>query len=770
MEKIKGYIEHFIFHNDSNGYTVMNFVTEDDEITVTGNFPGAAEGEDLIIEGDFIEHPTYGTQFKMSSYTVTSPEDEEAVRRYLSSGAIKGIGPVIATRIVKKFKGDTFRIIEEEPERLSEIKGISKNLAMSIADQVNERRDLRAAMMYLSQFGLSNDLSVKIYNYYGTRLYNVIQKNPYALAEDIRGVGFKKADEIASKTGIAVDSDFRLRSGVLYSMSVAANNGNTCLPRSEVLRFSAGLLNVSEDDIAPIITNLAVEKKLKIKDDMVFLMSFYHMENTIAGLLLSMSDYSPIGDEEEFLNLLSEVEEEEGLILDPIQRDAVRKAEENTVSILTGGPGTGKTTTIRAVIRYFENRGLNVALCAPTGRAAKRMTEATERESSTIHRLLEVSGVPDDDISDGKSNTMFGRNEENPIEADVIIVDEVSMVDTPLFYALLKAVPEGCRLYLSGDVNQLPSVGPGNILKDLINSETFPVVTLEKIFRQAGESRITVNAHKIIKGEKIPIENSEDTDFFFQRRYDQNRIIEDTKRLVKERLPKFLGIDPSEVRVLTPMRKGPLGVEGLNPVLQDYLNPDEPGKKSVTSGGRIFREGDRVMQIKNDYQKEWEVRGIHDIVVEKGQGVFNGDTGIVTEVDEFSKTLTVTFDEGRCAFYPFNGLDDLELSYAVTIHKSQGSEFPAVVIPLLGGPRPLLNRNILYTAVTRAKRAVVIVGSENTFYEMIRNNTETVRYSGLLDILTDTIESPVPQDNDPIRKSPCGSSRPQVFPQDGYLR
>ena len=735
MESIKGYIDHFIYQNQANGYAVLIFVSESEEIPVTGSFPGTSEGENLLIEGEYVDHPTYGHQFKAASFTVTPPEDEDAIRRYLGSGAVKGVGPALAARIVKKFKKDTIRIIEEEPERLAEVKGISLRLAQQVGEQVTEKRDLREAMLFLGRYGLNTNLAVKIYNEYGPRVYQVIEQNPYRMAEDIRGVGFKTADEIASKVGLSVDSDFRIRSGVLYTLTVGAGEGNTCLPRSEVLRYASRLLSIPPEEIDPHINNLAMDKKLRIKDEMIFLSSFFRMEQTIAGLLLSLCQCYP-ADDAVLTEALSQVEKDEELTLEVAQREAVRTAATHGVTVLTGGPGTGKTTTIRAIIRYFENEGCDIQLAAPTGRAAKRMAEATGRNARTIHRLLEVNGSADEDDAATDNRGLFERNEQNPLETDVIIIDEMSMVDTALFYSLLKAIPEGTGLILVGDMNQLPSVGAGNVLRDIIHSETVPVVRLSKIFRQAEESDIVMNAHRIHRGEAFPISN-DSRDFFFQRRYDFESITRDVERLVATRLPNFLKIPSSDVQVLTPMRRGPLGVEGLNPALQNFLNPKDGTKVEYQTGDRLFREGDRVMQTKNNYQAEWEIRGRYGITVDRGTGVFNGDMGIVKRIDLFDKVLTVVYEENREVDYPLNQLDDLELAYAVTIHKSQGSEYPAVVLPLLSGPRPLMNRNLLYTAVTRAKNCVVVVGSDAAFFDMIKNDRQLARYSGLMERLSE---------------------------------
>ncbi len=733
METVTGYIDHIIYRNAENGYTVLVLIAHEEELTCVGYFSDIVEGENIEASGEYTEHPTYGRQFKVNSFQEKAPEDELAIERYLGSGAIKGIGIAMAARIVRKFKEDTFRIIEEEPERLSEVKGISERKAMEIADQVNAKKDLRQAMIFLQQYGIHTNLAVKIYNRYGAEIYGILKENPYRLADDIEGVGFKTADEIATRVGIRTDSDFRIRSGVLYALLQASAEGHTYLPMEALTRRAVELLGVEPQYIEQQYMNMAMENKIRMqqKDDVtqIYATSFYYMEANTAAMLKQL-DISYDVPEIEIESRIREIEKQTKVELDEHQVEAVKESVRNGLLVITGGPGTGKTTTINTIIRYFEMEGMDIFLAAPTGRAAKRMTETTGFEARTIHRMLELAGGADE------KSAGFERNELNPLETDVIIVDEMSMVDITLMYSLLKAVTAGTRLILVGDTNQLPSVGPGSVLKDIIDSGQFHTARLTKIFRQAGTSDIIVNAHKINRGEQVLLDNKS-RDFFFLKRYDADKIINVTLQLIKQKLPKYVDADEYDIQVLTPMRKGLLGVERLNGILQAYLNPPEKGKREKEHNGVIFREGDKVMQVKNNYQLEWEIRTKYGIPIEKGTGIFNGDTGIIEEINDFAETMTISFDEGKKIEYSFKNLEELELAYAITIHKSQGSEYPAVVIPLLTGPRMLMNRNLLYTAVTRAKKCVTIVGNEETFEMMIQNNSEQKRYSGLKDRLTE---------------------------------
>ena len=733
-ETIEGYVDHIIFQNRDNGYTVACLVSQGEEITCVGNFRFLSEGETIRARGTYTRHPSYGRQFSVDFYESVIPQDSLAMERYLGSGAIKGIGAALAARIVRKFGDDTLRIIEEEPERLAEVKGISERKAREIADQVEEKADMRKAMMFLQQYGITQTLGMKIYRQYGQEMYGVLKENPYKMAEDIPGVGFKIADEIAARIGIHTDSDYRIRSGILYILLQASGEGHVYLPKEVLLKRARDLLGVEQEYMEKHLMDLSIERKIVIREikregapvqTAVYAASYYQVELHVAQMLHTLNLQDTV-KEDVLEEKIERIQRGTGVELDEKQKEAVREAVKNGLLIITGGPGTGKTTTINAIIRYFEMEDLDICLAAPTGRAAKRMTETTGYEAKTIHRLLELSGGPEQ----AQENVRFERNAQNPLEADVIIIDEMSMVDIFLMHALLSAVVSGTRLILVGDVNQLPSVGPGSVLKDIISSGCFPVVELVKIFRQASQSDIVVNAHKINQGIPVILDNKS-RDFFFLKRYDANVIISIVITLIQKKLPKYVEASPYEIQVLTPMRKGLLGVERLNSILQQYLNPPEREKKEKEHGQGVFREGDKVMQIKNNYQLEWEIRGNYGIPVEKGVGVFNGDTGIIREINSFAEMMTVEFDEKRFVEYSFKQLDELELAYAITIHKAQGSEYPAVVIPLLQGPRMLMNRNLLYTAVTRARKCVTLVGDEKTFYEMENNRMEQDRYTAL---------------------------------------
>ena len=741
MERFKGYVNKIVYRNEDNGYTVFELsLDEDDDLTCVGAVPYITEGEFVEVTGEYSEHAVYGQQLRIETCEDIPPEDEKSVERYLASGAVKGIGAALASRIVRRFKADTLRIIEEEPERLAEIKGISRRMAAEISDNVTAKRDMRNAMMFLQDYGISMALAVKIYNQYGASVYTILRENPYRLADDITGVGFKIADEIARKAGIAADSDFRIKSGIMYTLLQAAGNGHIYLPYEELVEQLAVLLDARLDDVDRQLVELSIDKKVVVKElndnsdentqqdtpeRIVYGASYYYMEMAVAYALKALDVRAEV-DEKGVLERIHRIEKSEKIELDDMQRNAVMRAVSSGLLVITGGPGTGKTTTINTIIRYFEGEGKEIRLAAPTGRAAKRMAEATGCEAQTIHRMLELSGAPDE----GRTTASFMRNEENPIDADVIIIDEMSMVDIFLMNSLLKAVTAGTRLILVGDVNQLPSVGPGNVLRDIIDSEKFTVVKLTKIFRQAKESDIIVNAHKINDGERFKI-GPTSKDFIFIKREEANNVIGAMITLVSQKLPKYVDARIFDIQVLTPTRKGLLGVEKLNSVLQEYLNPKDSSKQEKESAGALFREGDKVMQIKNNYQLEWETRGKNGIPTDHGMGVFNGDMGVIDNINFYTEKVTVRFEDDRYVEYPFKQLDELELAYAVTVHKAQGSEYPAVVIPLLSGPRMLMNRNILYTAVTRARKCVCIVGTEEVFYDMVDNTNEQKRYSTL---------------------------------------
>ena len=738
VKYVEGFVDNIIFRNEDNGYTVFNIIYKGEEVTCVGVLSYINAGEFITATGEFVKHAIYYMQFSIKTYEFKTPEDAKSVKRYLASGAVKGIGEKMADRIVSTFGDDTFRIMEEEPERLAEIKGISMAKAMDIAAQLNDKQDMRKAMMFLQKYGINMNLSNKIFKQYGNRIYTIIEQNPYKLADDIDGVGFKTADEIAVKVGIKVDSEFRIKSGIFYVLNQAAMQGHIYLPYEELITYVKNLLLIDVSDYDKYIMDLAVDKKIVVKTDEngvqnIYASIYYYMENNVAGMLKEL-DVTYQEDDAYINERIAMIEQKTGIELDIIQKEAVKKAVKNGLIVITGGPGTGKTTTINTIIKFFEMEGYDIRLAAPTVRAAKRMTEASGYEAQTIHRMLEIVGGPVE--QDGKKDKTtsvgmhFDRNEDNPLEADVIIVDEMSMVDINIMNSLLKAIAVGTRLILVGDVDQLPSVGAGNVLKDIIASGCFEVVKLEKIFRQAAESEIITNAHKINRGERVVL-NKYSKDFLFVKRQGADAIINAICTLVSSKLPGYVGADVSEIQILTPSRKSAVGVERLNRIMQDYLNPRDVTKQEKAFGENVFREGDKVMQIKNDYQLEWEKRSRYGIATDRGTGVFNGDTGIISEINLFAETLTVKFEDERYVQYEFSQIDELELAYAITVHKSQGSEYPAVVIPMFQGPRMLMNRNILYTAVTRARKCVCMVGEEDIFHQMAANVNEQKRYSSL---------------------------------------
>lgn len=726
---LEGFVENIIFRNEDNGYTVFNVVCNGCEVTCVGTLSYINEGEYISARGEYVVHPVYLEQFRISSYEIRVPEDIQSVRRYLGSGAIKGIGEKLADNIIKKFGEDTFRIMEDEPERLAEIKGISIRKAMEIAEQLIEKKDMRKAMMFLQEYGINMSLANRIYSQYGPEIYSIIKENPYRLADDVNGIGFKIADEIAQRVGVKSDSDFRIRSGIMYVLLQAANNGHVYLPLSEIEASAKEMLLVDIIDIDRYVMDLAIDKKVVVKESdgvqIVYPATYYFMELGVARMLVNL-DITYSEDEAEISKRINAIEKSGGIYLDEAQRSAVTDAVKQGLMVITGGPGTGKTTTINTIIKYFEMECLDIRLAAPTGRAAKRMSETTGYEAQTIHRMLELTGNP----SDNGTSMAFEKNELNPIETDVIIIDEMSMVDINLMNSFLKAVPVGTRVILVGDVDQLPSVGPGNVLKDIIESAKFSVARLSKIFRQAAESEIIINAHKINDGEEVQL-NKYSKDFLFVKRDNPDAIIGAICTLIRDKLPGYVNAAVSEIQVLTPMKKGAVGVEKLNHMLQEFLNPPEKNKAEKEYGDTIFRIGDKVMQIRNNYQLEWEKRSRYGIPTDGGTGVFNGDIGVIDSINSFSEQLTIKFDDEKYVVYSFKQLEELELAYAVTIHKSQGSEYPAVIIPMFTGPRMLMTRNLLYTAVTRAKTCVCMVGVEGCFHDMRQNVSEQLRYSSL---------------------------------------
>lgn len=781
MQTIKGYISAIIYRNKDNLYTVFEVCEEGEQITCTG-FPAAiSEGESVEVTGEMVTHPVYGDQLKVTQYQVVQPEGTQAVYRYLASGAIKGIGETLAARIVKKFGEETMRILDEEPERLSEVKGISKRIAREIAAQLGEKKDIRDAMIYLQQYGIGGRKALKIWETYGQQMYSVLQENPYQLAEDISGIGFSMADEIAAQNGIRPDSDYRVKSGILFILSGNLLEGSSYLPENELLLRAGELLHVPEEVLRIQLQNLAMERKVRIRvpkdlaaapeeygeaqsDDMrstgetdageadadregmpqVYSAYAYRMEQDIARRLLDLDTQNADSFTEEELNLrIRHIEQSENIALDDLQKKAVRLAASRGVLLISGGPGTGKTTTINTIIRLFLVDVKSVLLAAPTGRAAKRMTEATGHEAMTIHRLLGYKAMgdgPEENGGSAREEWRFEKDAEHPLEADVIIIDEMSMVDLFLFHALLNAVRPGTRLIMVGDIHQLPSVGPGRVLQDMMESEAFCSITLQKIFRQAQQSDIIMNAHRILQGEPLEL-GTNSRDFFFLERRDPQVMYKHIVMLIQQMLPRYVDGSRDDIQVLTPMRKGALGCIRLNEVLQSVLNPAAAGRAETKAHEQTFRIGDRVMQTRNNYQMEWEIQGNYGMPVEKGTGIFNGDFGVIKTLDKELGELTVCFDENRVVHYPFTQLDDLELAYAITVHKSQGSEYPAVILPLLGGPSGLFNRNLLYTAITRAKKCVVILGDPEAVLRMEQNVSTYTRYSGLKDRIREMCQS-----------------------------
>lgn len=708
---------------------MLELDTEDDDVICTGRFPGLTEGETIEVSGEWVDHPTYGVQLKVLNYEIIEPTDILDMERYLASGAIKGIGPSTAKKIIKHFGEDTFRIIEEEPERLSEIKGITERKAISIATQMSERHELRNVVMFLQKYGISNSMAIKLYDEYGSQIKSIILNNPYKLAREVNGIGFKRADEIAAKTGVKLDSEFRIQCGIIHCLKEASTDGHTYLPREELIRSAYELLGVCESDIERQLDELKIERQLievKSEDRLnIYLSEYYQIEKNCAVKLLTLTRYSDKISASELDREIKSIESELDIELHDLQREAVVKALSEGLFILTGGPGTGKTTTIKSIISGLERRNLRFVLAAPTGRAAKRMSETTGYEASTIHRLLSIKHNPEE-----RADAYFEMNEDNPLDVDAVIIDEASMVDIFLFNSLLKAISPGCKLIIVGDSNQLPSVGPGQVLKDMLDSGVCPNVELKYIFRQSNESHIVTYAHMINNGEQIDFTTKYE-DFFLLKRDNYEEIRQALLYLICEKLPKHFNTSPMQIQVLTPMKKGALGVWELNRILQECINPPSDKKVELEYGENIFRVGDKVMQTKNNYDMEWDIMSTYGISAQRGKGVFNGDIGIIDHINKPSRLIRITFDDGREAEYSYETLEELELAYAITIHKSQGSEYPVVIMPLLGGPRSLLYRNLLYTGVTRAKDCVVILGSENTVKEMIRCENENRRYTGL---------------------------------------
>ena len=735
--KFSGVVENIIYSNPENGYAVFNLLlddeTEDTVVCCVGYLPGLNMGESLSITGEQVRHPAYGDQLKVISYQKSLPVSEKAIERYLGGGIIKGIGKRMAKKIVDKFGKDTLVIIDTEPQKLADIKGISMTKAIEIGAVFKEQSDLTNAVMFLQEYGVSISYATKIFKKYKDKTIATVQKNPYTLADEIWGIGFKTADSIAQRLGIDADSPHRIQSGIKYVLDHAAANGHTYLPEDILIDETTALLSIPADSISQNLIGMHVDSRIWIENTQprrIYLNFFYYAESYVAKRLVDMAARrerpDPFIDAE-----IHNIELNEGIKFAEGQLAAIRAAMTSGVFVITGGPGTGKTTIINAIIDLLETRQNVIELAAPTGKASKRMTEATGRDARTIHRMLGTNT-----INEGSLRQSFEHDEENPMDADCIIVDEMSMVDAPHMYYLLKAVGAGTRLILVGDADQLPSVGAGNVLRDIIASAIVPCVSLNEIFRQAEQSAIVTNAHKINHGE-YPDLADKTKDFFYMQRGSSDSVLDTLKGLIAERLPKYLGCDPVDIKVLVPMRKTPLGVMNLNIMLQSILNPPSVSKPEKEFRGTIFRTGDRVMQIKNNYDMPWRVIDAGGRMIDDGTGVFNGDEGIITYLDEDNKSLEVCYDENRYVAYDFSQLDELELSYAVTIHKSQGSEYRAVIMPLLGGPDMLMTRNLLYTGVTRARELAVIVGSRESIYRMVDNNRQVLRFTSLCERIKD---------------------------------
>lgn len=750
--KLEGKVETIIYRNDSNGFTVFEVQTEESDViniqkgffTAVGCVFDIQEGDDVKLSGTWVEHKAYGHQLKVEWYEKITPKDESSIERYLASGIINGIGPKTAKKIVELFGKDTLNIIENNPDELTKIKGISQEKAQNIGETFREQSGVRKLVMFLQKIGLSQTFVMKIYKKFGDTAEETINNNPYILADEIDGIGFKKADKIATQIGVSLTSPYRVKSGMRYILYQALMDGHTYLPEIKLVDLTAATLSVDGELAKESLIQLQLDGKVKIetfKEDAseikaVYLVNYLRYENSTALMLKNLASYS-FENHIDVDREINDIENDIGMEFASQQRQAIAESIKNGVVVITGGPGTGKTTTINAIIKIFKRKNMKVDLAAPTGRAAKRMTQATGVEAKTIHRLLEMGYSGEENSGD---YTSFSKDESNQLETDVLIIDEMSMVDIFLMYSMLKAVANGTRLILVGDADQLPSVGAGNVLRDIINSNTVKVVKLDEIFRQAQQSLIILNAHKINLGEQ-PDLTSKDKDFFFIPVKNPQDLGILVCELLKQRLPAYKNYNPfCDIQLIAPMKKGASGVFQLNTKLQHSLNPKNENKPEIQYGDIIFRKGDKVMQIKNNYDMEWKIK---NKPLTTGTGVFNGDMGIIYDVDLDACTLSVLFDDDKIVEYRKSEFEEIELAYAITIHKSQGSEFKAVVIALPGGPTMIMNRNLLYTAVTRAKEMVIIVGSVECVNQMVSNNYQRTRYSGLDRKLNQAFESEI---------------------------
>jgi len=726
MEQKQVKVAEIIFQNKDNGYTIAVVENKEEQFTAVGSFLGPVLGREFMLEGDWKTHPSYGEQFVFASHQEVMPTSAEGIEGFLSSGLLKGIGKKTAQIIVRKFGADTFRIIEEEPHRLTEVSGIGEKKAECIAEAFAAHREFAEITLYFQQFGISSDYAMKLYRVYGADTIEEVKANPYRMASDVFGINFRKADNIAERMGIPRDDEHRIECGTLYTLWHYVGEGHTFLPRNMLCEKAAELMDISSEQVSDVLTQMAFSGSVQIENlegrPVVFLMSYYMAEQNICKKLIALDTASLKPISADIDELIQITERQSGIFLSEKQKYAVKSSLASGVSIITGGPGTGKTTIINTIINILHNADLSTAIAAPTGRAAKRITETSGHPASTIHRLLEYY------YSESEEMMRFGKNEEDQLEFDAIIIDEASMIDLMLMNGLVNAISIGTRLIIVGDADQLPSIGAGNILRDMIASEIIYSVKLTEIFRQAKESLIVVNAHKINKGE-YPYCNEKEKDFFLMRMSSEKEMLKTIKELCVKRLPDYYNdcVPMRDIQVLTPVRKGLLGSICLNMELQSVLNPPTENLEEKKFADRLFRENDKVMQIKNNYQLTW--KKLDDFT--EGQGVFNGDIGFIKKIDKENGEVTVVFDENKYVVYDFSQLDELEIAYAITVHKSQGSEFPVVVMPVSWFPAVLATRNLLYTAVTRGKTAVILVGSENKLNAMIDNNRITERFSGL---------------------------------------
>lgn len=739
MPEIQGVVQDIVFQNEENGYAVATIKTDKSLITIVGVLPYLTEGQNLRLIGQFVVHPQFGQQFKVESFEEILPTTVLGIERYLASGVIQGIGPVTAKKIVEIFGEETLDILDNDINRLLEIEGIGEKKIEVIQESYSKQKEVKNIMVFLQTYGVTPNQCVKIYKRFGAESIDVVKQNPYILTEEISGIGFKTADKIARSLGVESNSPFRIGSGINYIINEFCALGNTYMPLDKLLKEGNAILGVPISEVEKILYDNTLDVRIRIEEidneKCVFTMPYYYSELSVTKRILTMafSDYQPLNVDVEFE--IKRFEREHNISFEASQAEAIKGAVDNGIEVITGGPGTGKTTIINCILGVFEKANMKVFMAAPTGRAAKRMTEATGREAKTIHRLLELGFSEDESLE-------FIKDESSPLECDVVIIDEASMIDIMLMNSLLKAIPMGTRIIIVGDVDQLPSVGPGNVLRDIIESNCAKVVRLKHIFRQAKESMIIVNAHKINSGE-MPLLNEKNKDFYFIRNENQNEILNTVIDLINTRLPKFneRWNKMQHIQILSPMRKGTLGVLNLNKKLQDILNPKTNYKKEKVFRELIFRNGDKVMQIKNNYSIKWyRVEGEGEA---EGTGVFNGDVGYIIDIDEDNDTLTVLFDEERKVIYESSNLDELDLAYAITIHKSQGSEFPVVIMPMFMGPPLLMNKNLLYTGITRAKQMVVLVGSVKAVQFMISNNRSFERYSALKWRITNILNSEV---------------------------